>query len=259
MEPIEAQQEPTLWYRLYRMGLLFGQVFWRLCRRKLRRAPVADQMLMAGPKALVPVLLVAFFGGMIFTIQTARELTIFGAERFVGGAFAIAFCRELAPILTASIVSGQVGSAFAAELGTMKITEQIDALYMLRSNPVDYLVLPRVVACCIMVPILTVFALVIGIIGGMSAAYQFYDLVPKQFLSSVQDFLQPEDLVTIGIKGIFFGLLVGLIGCSWGLTTTGDSQQVGRSATSAVVTSWIGIFMLDFFLSVLIFHQSPLG
>ncbi|MBV5260674.1 ABC transporter permease [Synechococcus moorigangaii CMS01] len=259
MEPIEIQRDPTLWYRLYRMGLLLGQVAWRLCRGKLRRTLITDQMLAAGPKALTPVLLVALFGGMIFTIQTARELTTFGAEDLVGGAFAIAFCRELAPILTASIVSGQVGSAFAAELGVMKITEQIDALYMLRSNPVDYLVLPRVLACCIMVPILTVFALVVGIIGGMGAAYQFYALAPNQFLNSVQTFLQPQDLLSIGIKGILFGLLVGLVGCSWGLTTVGDSQQVGRSATSAVVTSWIGIFMADFFLSVLLFHQSPLS
>ncbi|WP_099238388.1 MlaE family ABC transporter permease [Synechococcus sp. BDU 130192] len=259
MEPIEEKRDPSLWYRLYCAGLMLGQVLWRLLRGKLRRDQITEQMLTAGPKALVPVLLVAFFGGMIFTIQTARELTTFGAESFVGGAFAIAFCRELAPILTASIIAGQVGSAFAAELGSMKITEQIDALYMLRSNPVDYLVMPRVVACCLMLPILTVFALVVGVIGGTGAAYQFYDLAPINFLTSVQTFLQPRDLINVGVKGILFGLLVGIIGCSWGLTTIGSTQQVGRSATSAVVTTWIGIFMLDFFLSLLLFHQSPLG
>lgn len=258
MNHSEEKLDPSLFFRIYTACLILGQVLWRLGQGKLRRDPIVDQMLTAGPKALVPVLLVAFFGGMIFTIQTARELSVFGAEHLVGGAFAIAFCRELAPILTASIVSGQVGSAFASELGAMKITEQIDALYMLRSNPIDYLVIPRVIACCLMLPILTTFALIIGIVGGMGAAYQFYNLAPVSFLASVQTFLKPSDLLHIGVKGLVFGLLVGIIGCSWGLTTRGGAKQVGRSATSAVVTSWIGIFMTDFFLSAVLFHQSPL-
>ncbi len=248
-----------LGYRLYQASLLLGQVLWRLWRGKLQRDQATDQMLIVGPRSLRPVLLVAFFAGMIFTIQTARELAFFGAEHLVGGAFAIAFCRELAPILTASILSGQVGSAFAAELGAMKISEQIDALYMLRSNPIDFLVLPRVVACCVMVPVLTVFALVVGVLGGMGAAYQFYGLAPGRFLLSVQNFLTPQDLVNVGIKGVIFGLWIGIVSCSWGLTTVGDTRQVGQSTTSAVVTSWVGIFMLDFFLSLLLFHQSFLG
>ncbi|MFM9159807.1 MAG: ABC transporter permease, partial [Dolichospermum sp.] len=96
-------------------------------------------------------------------IPTARELVRFGAVNTVGGAFALAFCRELAPILTASIIAGQVGSAFAAELGAMRVTEQIDALYILRTDPIDYLVLPRVIACCLMMPIMMIFSLIVGI------------------------------------------------------------------------------------------------
>jgi phospholipid/cholesterol/gamma-HCH transport system permease protein len=248
----------SLLFRIYTAILIAGQVLLRVAMGKLHRRLVTEQMLAAGPGALMPVLLVALFGGMVFTIQTARALGVFGAESFVGGAFAIAFCRELAPILTASIVSGQVGSAFASELGAMKITEQIDALYMLRTNPIDYLVIPRVIACCLMLPILMTFALVVGILGGMGAAYQFYQLTPNQFLTSVQNFLLPSDILTIGIKGLIFGLLIGIIGCSWGLTTEGGAKQVGNAATSAVVTGWISIFITDFFLSVFIFHQSPL-
>jgi phospholipid/cholesterol/gamma-HCH transport system permease protein len=237
---------------------MVGQVVLRIAQGKLQRRLVLEQMTATGPGSFFPVLLVAFFGGMIFTIQTARELSVFGAENIVGGAFAIAFCRELAPILTASIVSGQVSSAFASELGAMKITEQIDALYMLRTNPIDYLVLPRVVACGLMLPILNTFALVTGVVGGMGAAYQFYGVAPIIFLQSVQTFLDPSDLINIGLKGIIFGVLIGIIGCSWGLTTEGGAKQVGQSATSAVVTTLISIFMGDFLISALLFHQSPL-
>ena len=250
--------EPSFLFRLYTAFLMLGQVSLRIMRGRLRRDAVVEQMIAAGPGALLPVLLVALFGGMIFTIQTARELSVFGAQNIVGGAFAIAFCRELAPILTASIVAGQVGSAFASELGAMKITEQIDALYMLRTNPIDYLVLPRVVACCLMLPILNTFALVVGVLGGMGAAYQFYGIAPANFLQSVQTFLAPGDLLNIGLKGVVFGLLVGIIGCSWGLTTEGGAKQVGQAATSAVVTAWISIFMSDFLMSAFLFHQSPL-
>ncbi|NJN74267.1 MAG: MlaE family lipid ABC transporter permease subunit [Limnothrix sp. RL_2_0] len=258
MTQAKRRLEPSFLFRLYTAFLMLGQVLLRIVRGGLRRDAVLEQMIAAGPGALLPVLLVALFGGMIFTIQTARELSTFGATNIVGGAFAIAFCRELAPILTASIVAGQVGSAFASELGAMKITEQIDALHMLRTNPIDYLVLPRVVACCLMLPILNIFALVVGILGGMGAAYQFYGVAPVNFLQSVQTFLSPDDLLNIGLKGIVFGLIVGIIGCSWGLTTEGGAKQVGQAATSAVVTAWISIFMSDFLMSAFLFHQSPL-
>ena len=155
-------------------------------------------------------------------------------------------------------MSGQVGSAFASELGTMKITEQIDALITLRTNPIDYLVVPRVVACCLMLPILTTFALAVGIVGGIIAAYQFYGVTPIQFLISVQTLLQPSDLLNIAVKGVIFGLLVGIIGCNWGLTTEGGAKQVGQAATAAVVTTWISIFITDFFVSVFIFQVSPI-
>lgn len=244
--------------RCFAAILLFGQVWLHLLQGKTYYRKILQHMVTAGPNSISPVLLVSGFAGMIFTIQTARELVRFGALNAVGGAFALAFCRELAPILTASIMAGQVGSAFAAEIGAMRVTEQIDALYMLKTDPIDYLVLPRVIACCLIVPLMTVFALVTGIIGGVFAASKFYQIIPEIFLESVRNFLEPSDLFIILLKGFIFGGLVAVIGCSWGLTTKGGSKEVGESATKAVVTSWVSIFIMDFFLSLLLFEQPAL-
>ncbi|HLO87266.1 MAG TPA: MlaE family lipid ABC transporter permease subunit [Nostocaceae cyanobacterium] len=236
---------------------LLGQIWLHLFQGKIYPRKILEHLVIAGPASLSPVLLVSGFAGMIFTIQTARELVKFGAVDSVGGAFAIAFCRELAPILTASIMAGQVGSAFAAEIGEMRITEQIDALYMLKTDPIDYLVLPRVIACCSIMPLMMIFALVMGITGGAFAANQFYQVIPEKFLESVRDFLTPADILIVLLKGFIFGLIVSVNSCSWGLTTKGGAKEVGESATTAVVTTWVAIFMTDFLLSLLLF-ESPI-
>ncbi|MEM6425132.1 MAG: MlaE family lipid ABC transporter permease subunit [Cyanobacteria bacterium P01_H01_bin.119] len=233
--------------------LMGGQVLMRLVQGKVSKKSVMEHMIAAGPGALTPVLMTNFFAGMIFTIQTARELIRYGASHALGGAFALAFCRELAPILTAAILAGQVGSAFAAEIGCMKVTEQIDALKLLRTDPIDYLVVPRVIACCIMLPVLTVLSLVVGIVGGVFVAHQFYAMPPGMFLESVRSLLELNDLVAVLIKAILFGAMIALAGCSWGLTTT-CSKSVGRSATSAVVSTWVSLFVVDFFLSLVLFE-----
>jgi phospholipid/cholesterol/gamma-HCH transport system permease protein len=242
--------------RYFSVLFLLGQVLLRLLQGKTYHRKILEHMVTAGPASLSPVLLVSGFAGMIFTIQTARELVQYGALNAVGGAFALAFCRELAPILSASIIAGQVGSAFAAEIGAMRVTDQIDALHMLRTDPIDYLVLPRVIACCLMTPLLTIFGLVTGIIGGIFAGSQFYQIPPDVFLESVRSFLEPLDLWLILLKGFIFGAIVAINGCSWGLTTRGGAKEVGESATTAVVTTWVAIFMMDFFLS-LVFFEKP--
>ncbi|MBW4562468.1 MAG: MlaE family lipid ABC transporter permease subunit [Mojavia pulchra JT2-VF2] len=245
-----------LWIaRCFAAMLLFGQIWLHLLQGKTYCRKILEHMVTAGPISLLPVLLVNGFAGMIFTIQTARELIQFGAVNAVGGAFALAFCRELAPILTASIIAGQVGSAFAAEIGAMRVTEQIDALYMLKTDPIDYLVLPRVIACSLMTPFVTILALVTGIIGGIFAGWQFYQIIPETFLDSVRSFLEPSDLWIILLKGFIFGAIVAINGCSWGLTTKGGAKEVGESATTAVVTTWVLIFMMDFFLSLMLFEK----
>lgn len=253
MAPSPFFQENRWFQRVPVALLLVGQVIIRLLKGKLRGATLAEQLLIAGPQALWSVLLINLFAGMIFTIQTARELLRYGALEALGGAFALAFCRELAPVLTAGIVAGQVGSAYAAEMGVMQVTEQIDALQMLRTRPVDYLVLPRVVACCIMLPILSTFGITIGIGGGTWVASHFYQQPPAAFLESVRLFLDIQDLWAVVLKSVIFGLLIALIGCSWGLTTQGGAKGVGQSATAAVVNIWITIFIADFLLSLLLF------
>jgi phospholipid/cholesterol/gamma-HCH transport system permease protein len=244
------------WFQRFLVTLfLGGQVLLRLLQGKIDRRKIMEHLVTVGLDSLRSVLLIAFFAGMIFTVQSARELLRFGAVGAVGGAFAVAFCRELAPVLTAGVVAGQVGSAFAAEIGEMQVTEQIDALYMLRTNPVDYLVVPRVIACCVMLPILAIFSVAVGILGGLFVAVNFYELEPSVFLESVRTFLGPWDLVTVAIKSFIFGLIIALVGCGWGLTTTGGGKGVGQAATAAVVTSWVFIFVADFFLSLLMFHE----
>ncbi|WP_353259418.1 MlaE family lipid ABC transporter permease subunit [Prochlorothrix hollandica] len=241
------------WFQRFPVTLLLaGQVFVRLLRGKLQRAALAEQLGVAGPRALGTVLLMSGLAGMICVMQMGRELIRYGAIESMGGAFALAFCRELGPLLTAGIVAGQVGGTYAAEVGVMQITEQIDALHMLRTNPVDYLVTPRVVACCVMVPILTTFAITIGLGSGALVAYQVYGQPPDLFLNSVRFFLTLEDLWAIVLKAVVFGVLVSLIGCSWGLTTRGGAKGVGQSTTAAVVNIWVAIFLADLVLSLVL-------
>jgi phospholipid/cholesterol/gamma-HCH transport system permease protein len=251
----ESIRQRSALFHILMACVLGGQVLMRILRGRVNRQRALDQMVSAGPGSLMPVLMTNLFAGMIFTIQTARELARFGAMHALGGAFALAFCRELAPILTAAILAGQVGTAFAAEIGCMKVTDQIDALKVLRTDPIDYLVVPRVLACCIMLPVLTVFGLVIGIAAGAAVAAHFYQVDPDQFLHSVRSLLILNDLIAVLVKSLLFGAMVALSGCAWGLTTT-CSRTVGRSATSAVVTTWVMLFVVDFFLSLTLFHST---
>lgn len=233
---------------------LGGQVFLHLLKAKIHRRNTFDQMSIVGPESLTIALLTAAFVGMVFTIQVAREFIYYGAGTTVGGVLAIALTRELAPVLTAVVIAGRVGSAFAAEIGTMRVTEQIDALYMLKTDPIDYLVTPRVVACCLMMPVLTLLSLMTGMTGGLIMADALYDISPTVFMRSAQNFLQVWDLFSCVIKSTVFGALIAIIGCSWGLTTTGGAKGVGQSTTTAVVTALLSIFIANFFLSWLMFQ-----
>ncbi len=244
-----------LWsQRLLSAVLLGGQVLVHLLSGKINRRNTIEQMAAVGPESLLIALITAGFVGAVFTIQVAREFINLGAGTAVGGVLVISLSRELAPVLTAVVLAGRVGSAFAAEIGTMKVTEQIDALYMLRTDPIDYLVIPRVIACCLMLPILTVLSLVVGVAGGMVVADAFYGISNTVFLNSTRNFLSVWDLCSAPIKGFFFGALISIIGSSWGLTTTGGAKGVGQSTTTAVVTSLLAIFISNFFLSWLMFQ-----
>jgi phospholipid/cholesterol/gamma-HCH transport system permease protein len=236
--------------------LLAGQTFLHLLRGHIHRRNTLDQLSAVGLESLFIVLLTAVVISGVFTIQVAREFINFGASSLIGGVLAIALTRELTPVVTGVIMAGRVGSAFAAELGTMKVTEQIDALQVLRTDPVDYLVIPRVVACGFMLPILTMLSLIAGLIGGMIICATVYNISPNLFLDSAQTLLEPWDLIVCVLKAVVFGSLIAIVGSNWGLTTTGGAKGVGRSTTDAVVTALLSIFISNFFLSWILF-QGP--
>jgi phospholipid/cholesterol/gamma-HCH transport system permease protein len=236
--------------------LLGGQVVIHLFRGKLHRRNTLDQMAAVGPDSLLISLVTAVFVGMVFTIQVAREFINFGAGNAVGGVLAIALTRELAPVLAGVVLAGRVGSAFAAEIGTMKVTEQIDALYILKTDPIDYLVIPRVIACCLMLPVLTILFLITGMAGGLLIATNLYNLSETEFIDSAHNFIKVWDIFCAMMKASCFGALIAVIGCSWGLTTTGGAKGVGQSTTAAVVTALLVIFVTNFLLSWLMFQGS---
>ncbi len=238
--------------------LLTGKAIFFLFTRKLDFNSSVEQMMEAGPASLIIALITAAVIGMVFTIQVAREFLALGAGSAVGGILALALARELCPIMMAVVVAGRVGSAFAAEIGTMRVTEQIDALYMLKTDPIEYLVIPRLIACCIMVPALSILALFTGLAGGLIVA-QAYGIAGSVFLDSIHNFLTISDLVSGPIKGIVFGALIAIIGCNWGLTTRGGAKGVGQSTTAAVVTALLAIFVSNLFLSWLMFQGGGQG
>lgn len=234
--------------------LLGGQVAVHLLTGRVHRRNTLEQMAMVGPDSLVIALLTGGFVGMVFTIQVAREFINLGASQVIGGVLALALVREMAPVLTAVIVAGRMGSAFAAEIGTMRVTEQIDALQMLKTDPIDYLVTPRLLACCLMLPVLTILSFITGMTGGVFIATTLYDLSANSFLDSARTFMVLWDLICAALKALVFGALIAIIGTSWGLTTRGGAKGVGQSTTTAVVTALLAIFISNFFLSWLMFQ-----
>ncbi|HKZ76767.1 MAG TPA: ABC transporter permease [Pyrinomonadaceae bacterium] len=207
------------------------------------------QMDIIGVGSLTIILLTGFFTGGVLTLQTFPTLQFYGAQSQTGKLVAISLVRELGPVLTALMVTGRVGSAIAAELGSMTVSQQIDAMRALGTDPIRKLVAPRLVALIITLPLLTVVADVVGIGGGGIAATTLYGLSFNQFWSSVRDGITTDDIIGGVIKPICFGLLIGSIACYRGLSTEGGTVGVGRSTTRAVVTASIVVIIADFFLA----------
>ncbi|EFA74024.1 Putative uncharacterized protein [Raphidiopsis brookii D9] len=225
-----------------------------LIRGKIHRRNTVEQLAVVGPDSLFIALLTAIFVGAVFTIQVAREFINFGAGNLVGGVLAVALTRELSPVLTAVILAGRVGSAFAAEIGTMRVTEQIDALLMLKTDPIDFFSHTSSFGLFINA---TNFDLAIPgywNVGRLIIATNLYNLSDTVFLDSARNFLDLRDIISAMIKAACFGILIAIIGCSWGLTTTGGAKGVGQSTTTAVVTALLVIFISNFFLSWLMFQ-----
>ncbi|MEO8347356.1 MAG: ABC transporter permease [Acidobacteriota bacterium] len=211
------------------------------------------QMVRVGFDSIPVVFLTTLFTGMVMALQTFNGFARFHAESLVGSVVALSLTRELAPVLTALMVTGRVGSAMAAELGTMRVTEQIDALTALGTEPVQYLVVPRVTASVLMMPLLVILGDAVGMYGGYLVAVQLLGANPVTYVENSFQFLEVSDVTSGIIKAAVFGLIFSVVACVRGYYTEGGAEGVGRSTTRAVVAGSLAILFADFFLTKLLF------
>jgi len=210
-----------------------------------------EQMVSVGVNSLPVTLITAMFTGMVLALQTGLTLEskMAGVSQYLGGMVSVSMLRELGPVLTALIVTGRVGSAMAAEIGTMKVTEQIDALETLATNPLRYLVVPRLVALAVMMPILTVFSDAVGVMGGYWVARVRFGQPASMYIENAQMMVGMSDLFSGLTKTFFFGIIIVTVSCYKGFNTSGGAEGVGKATTSAVVVSSISILVADYFLT----------
>lgn len=230
-------------------------LLWQTLRR-LKDAnwhEVVRQMALLGADSLPIVLMTILCTGMVFSVQTAKEFVRLGAASTVGGIVAIAMARELVPVLVGVVVAGRIGAAIAAELGTMKVTEQIDALRVMAANPVSFLVVPRFIAMVLMMPLLVVFANLIGNIGGWVVAHYYAGIGTFTYTNSIKMLAEFYDVFGGMLKSCVFGAIIAIVGCYKGLYAPNGAEGVGLATTASVVLSIILIFIFNYFLSIVIY------
>ncbi len=234
---------------LGRMLLLFSETLRQIFLPPFETRSTLFQMLDIGVRSLPVVLVTAIFTGMVFALQTYTGFKRFGAESVVASVVALSMTRELGPVLTGLIVSGRAGAAIAAELGTMSVTEQIDALETLATDPVKYLVVPRFLSGVVMLPAVTVVADIVGIIGGYIVTVGLFSTSSVVYWRRTWDYLVAGDIFSGLVKACFFGAAITLISCYKGFYTRGGAEGVGKATTGAVVLSSMTILISDYFLS----------
>jgi phospholipid/cholesterol/gamma-HCH transport system permease protein len=237
----------AIWYG--GVGLLTAQVARSVALPPRYFRLVINEIEVMGVRSLGVALTAAVFTGMVFAIQSAVNMARFGAEAYVGPIAALAILRELGPVLTAILVGGKVASGITAELGSMRVTEQIDALRTLGVNYIKRLIVPRVLAALVVFPLLTVLADVIGVLGGMVIMYIERGADMYAYWNVTTYWVVPRDFLTGIGKSFFFGGIVTLIGCYNGLATTGGTEGLGRATTATVVHVTMGVIVSDFFLT----------
>lgn len=230
---------------------LAGQTIVASFTRPFYGSEVMRQMDELGVKSVSITGITALFTGMVLALQTAYSLAAFGGKQFVGRVVALSLVRELGPVLTALMVGGRVGSGITAELGSMTVTEQVDALRAMAISPVRRLVTPRVIATVLMMPVLTGLADFLGILGGLGIAVVELGLTTQDYLTSIWSQLQISDIMSGLAKTFFFGFEIALIGCWNGLRTEGGAAAVGVATTRTVVFASICVLVSDFFLTKL--------
>lgn len=235
------------------LTILMWETVKTVFRLRIRFAETLNQCYLLGYQSLIIVLLTSLFTGMVFSLESAVQAVQYGFGSFVGGIVSYTVVRELGPMLSAVVVAGRVCAAIAAELGSMEVTEQIEALKSLGLAPVRFLVVPRLLALMIMLPLLTIFADVIGVYGGQWIAHVQAHIGTQDFMASARQTVGFEDVVKGLLKSLVFGIVIVMIGAYQGLTTKGGAAGVGKSATSAVVTCIILIFILNFVMSYFLY------
>jgi phospholipid/cholesterol/gamma-HCH transport system permease protein len=235
------------------MMLLFLEAIMWLFRPPVRFRLFFKQMEFIGVGSLFVVLLTGLFTGMVLALQTYHAFRMFSAESLVGATVALSMTRELGPVITALMVTGRAGSAIAAEIGTMRVTEQIDALDVMAINPVQYLVVPRLVAGVIMLPLLTAISDFVGVIGGYLVGVRLLGINSGLFMNKIYDYVEIDDIYNGLTKAAVFGLILTLVGCYKGFYTRGGAEGVGRATTQSVVLASIMILMGDYVLTALMF------
>lgn len=231
----------------------------------VRRRPAPHTLLpsfyLVGVRSVPVVALTGMFIGMVLAVQTYHQTNGFGLGSRLGGILNVNIVRELGPVLAAVMLAGRVGCAMAAELATMRITEQVDALSCLGFHPIHYLVVPRLLGCLLLIPLLTVMADFMGVMGAALLATRYYGIEPHFYWHHTANFVGPWDLASGLIKSLFFGTAIGIISCHRGLNSNAGAEGVGRAATETFVASFVTILVLDFFLGLFLIniYQTPYG
>ncbi len=232
--------------------LFFGQTIRWTFSSPFYLKNVLKQMEVIGVNSVPVVMTTAISTGMVLALQSYTGFKRFGAESLIGAVVSLSMTRELGPVLTGLMVAGRAGASMAAELGTMKVTEQIDALTTLATNPMKYLVVPRFVASTVMMFFLTVLGMMIGVTGGYFVGVKVLGTNPTTYYNQSINNTEVTDIWYGLVKALVFGAVVGLIGCYKGFTTEGGAEGVGKATTGAVVISCMLILILDYFLSALL-------
>jgi phospholipid/cholesterol/gamma-HCH transport system permease protein len=259
-QPSDARANPARDFLEWsgELALLFFRTLGALLRGRILVPQTVRQMTAIGVDSIPITLLTIAFSGMVLALHSANQLKQLGAEGIIGGIVAVSMAREAAPVLTAIVVAARVGSAIAAEIGTMSVTEQVDAMRALGVSPIHYLVVPRFLAGVLMLPVLTVFANGAGILGGYVVSVFGAGVNSQLFINSAQNLLQPRDLILGLLKTFVFGAIIAIVGCNQGLRTTGGAAGVGRSTTASVVISIVLVYVADYFLAEWMFGSSSL-
>lgn len=234
--------------------IFFKDIIKWTFRRPFDSKNLLTQMLEIGYKSLPVTAITLFFTGMVMAYQIGRSMDALmsGSSIFIGSAVTISLFRELCPVLTGLLLAGRVGSSISAEIGTMQVTEQIDALRTLRANPIQYLAVPRFLACFVMTPALTVITDLVGVLGGAVIAYFSLEITISKYTSNILQYVKLTDFLSGILKSVFFGIEIAVISCYQGFSTRGGAEGVGRSTIDAVVKSSMAILISDYFLTYLL-------